>query len=365
MTSIDPVMSPAWLAAYLQHKLGRAARIEITGVTRFPRGSSRETWFVEYRDDTRPELQKLVFRANPPSGSTIPSSLEQEYAIYAKLGDTAVPVARVLWWESDPAWSMDGRPFYVREQIEGSWQVPDFRNPDPAFDELRIEISKEHLRKLALVHNVDWRAHGFDQLLPVPASEAACGHHAIEAMDRRFEALRLEALPIFLEAAEWLHDHAPVAPRIVLCKGTNGLGEEIFRGREIVAMSDWEEASIGDPAADFASLQDLIPEIVRDGQTVWGLEPALEYYRSVSGIEVTVASVRFYQVFRALNMMVFSANAARGVSEHEDATIRQAWTATEVMYIAQRSLAAVMGIAPPLPASYYDELNQTVEDAAS
>lgn len=363
MAANDPVMSPAWLRAYLQHKLGVDTGIDITEVIRFPRGSSRETWFVEYRDARQPETQKLVFRANPPSGSTIPSSLYQEYAIYEKLGRTNVPIAPVLWWEDAPDWTMDGRPFYVRVQIDGSWKIPDFRNPDPRFDELRIEVSREHMRKLAIVHNVDWRQHGFDELLSAPQSESACGHHAIDAMSRRFDELRLEAVPIFLEAAEWLHDQAPVAPRIALCKGTNGLGEEIFRGREIVAMSDWEEASIGDPAADFASLQDLIPEIVRDGKTLWSLDHALDYYRSVSGIAVTRASVQFYQVFRALNTMVFSANAARGVTEHGDATIRQAWTATEVMHVAKRSLAAVMGLAPPLSASYYGELNQTVEDS--
>ena len=357
-------MSLAWLTMYLQHRLGRGDDISIDSVTRFGRGSSRETWFVEYRDAQQPgAVQKLVFRVDPPSGSTIPSSLHQEYAIYDKLGRTDVPIARVLWWEDAPRWRMDGRLFYVREHVDGSWRIDNFRNPDPAFDELRIAISQEHLRKLARVHKVDWRALGFDTLLTAPADAASCGTNFINALERRFDEVRLEAMPIFLEAAEWLRDHAPAAPRVVLCKGTNGLGEEVFRGREIVAMSDWEEASLGDPAADFASLQDFIPEIVRDGQTLWGLELALAYYRDVSGIEVSVEAVRFYQVARGLGTMVFSANAARAVAEHSDATIRQAWTGTEIMHVAQRGLGAVLGLGTPLPGTYYDELNQTVEDA--
>src|SRR5688572_30007453 len=121
MVSNSEVMSLTWLTAYLRHRLGRA-NVGATAVTKFPRGS-----------------------------------LRQEYGIYDKLGRTNVPIAKVWWWEDDPQWSMEGRPFFVREQIDGSWNVPDFRNPDPAFDALRIEISKEHMRKLSLVHNVDWR----------------------------------------------------------------------------------------------------------------------------------------------------------------------------------------------------------------
>ncbi|HKY92005.1 MAG TPA: phosphotransferase family protein, partial [Nevskiaceae bacterium] len=307
-------MSRGWLTAYLRQRLKREGA-EATHVVKFPRGSSRETWFVEFRESEGAPTRKVVFRADLPSGSTIPSPLDQEYGIYERLGRTKVPVAKVLWWEDDPQWSMDGRPFFVREQVEGSWNVPNFHSPDPAYDELRIEVSKEHMRKLALVHNVDWRALGFDRILPAPPSEAACGHNMIDAMVRRFEQFRLEAIPIFLEGAEFLRDRAPAAPRIVLCKGTNGLGEEIFQGRTIVAMSDWEEASLGDPAADFASLQDFTPEIVRDGRTIWGLEHSLAYYREVSGIDLPLENVRFYQMLRALSTIGFSANAARGVTD--------------------------------------------------
>jgi aminoglycoside phosphotransferase (APT) family kinase protein len=357
-------MSREWLTAYLRHRLERAHAV-VTNVVKFPRGSSRETWFVEFRDEPAGATRKVVFRADLPSGSTIPSPLDQEYAIYEKLGRSAVPVAKVLWWEDDPRWSMDGRPFFVREQVDGSWNVPDFRNPDPQFDELRIAISKEHMRKLALVHNVDWRALGFDTILPTPSSAAVCGHNLIDAMVRRFEQFRLEAIPLFLEGAEFLRDRAPPAPRIVLCKGTNGLGEEIFQGRTIVAMSDWEEASIGDPAADFASLQDFTPEIVRDGKSIWGLEASLAYYREVSGIDLPLANVRFYQMLRALSTVEFSANAARGVTDCAEATIRQAWTATEVLHIGKRSLGGIMGIGPGVPPEYYAELNRTVEDVVS
>src|SRR5690606_25954865 len=113
------------------------------------------------------------------------------------------------------------------EHIEGSWDVPHFSDPDPKYDTLRIETSKEHMRKLAIVHNVDWKALGFHERLPAPASEADCAAHYIDCILNRMKTYQMEPMPLLVEAVAWLKERAPVAPRISLCKGTNGLGEEV------------------------------------------------------------------------------------------------------------------------------------------
>ncbi|MET0656985.1 MAG: phosphotransferase family protein [Steroidobacteraceae bacterium] len=343
------------LPDYLKHRVGPTA--ELVNATRFPRGSSRVTWFVDYRPATDAPVRSVVFRGDPIGGSTIPSSLEQEYFMYDRLGRTAVPVAKVLWWESDPEWT--DRPFYVREQIDGSWVVPNFSDPDPKYDSLRIETSKEHMRKLALVHTVDWKKLGFDERLAAPASEAQCAAHFIDGIVSRLESYQLEPLPLVVEAVAWLKERAPVAPRISLCKGTNGLGEEVFKDGVIVAMSDWEEASIGDPAADFASLQDFVPEIERDGRKLWGLEHALEYYRSVSGIDVKADNVRFYFMVRALGTVQYAHRAAV-ITARRQADIRQLWTGTEIAFLGKRMLAAAVGLGDPLDPAWFAELNKTI-----
>lgn len=344
------------LADYLKHRFGPGA--ELIESVRFPRGSSRVTWFVDYRQSANGPLRKVVFRGDPPGGSTIPTSLEQEYFMYERLGRTNVPIARVLAWEDDPHWI--ARPFFIREHIEGSWSVPHFHDADPKYDRLRIETSKEHMRKLALVHNVDWRRHGFNERLSAPTDEKHCALHFIDSIVSRLESYRLEPIPLLVEAVAVLKERAPVASRVCLCKGTNGLGEEVFRDGVIVAMSDWEEASIGDPAADFASMQDFTPEIERDGHKLWGLEQALEYYREVSGIPVSVENVRFYQCVRALGAIQYSQRAAVIVHERK-ANVRQVWTGTEVAFIGKRLLAAAVGLGDPPPAEWFAELNQTIE----
>lgn len=346
------------VAAYLTHKIGK--RCEVVEIEKFGRGSSRETWFITCKADG--VEQHLVFRRDPEGGSTIPSTLWQEYFIYERLGRSDVPVAKTLWWEDDSAWAE--RPFYVRQHVEGSWNVPNFTNPAPEYDEMRIRISKEHMRKLALVHAVNWKALELDTVLCTAPDVETCAQHYIDDIVRKFEEERIEPIPIFLEAAEWLKQRAPVASRICLCKGTNGLGEEVLRGEEIVAMSDWEEAQIGDPAADFAFMQDFAPTIVRDGKTLWSLEHAIAYYRSVGGAAVEVASVQYYQLVRALNMLAFSHRAATAVHHFPNALIRQAWTGTEVQHVGKEILAAAMGMLPMPDAGYMIELNSTVEGAA-
>jgi aminoglycoside phosphotransferase (APT) family kinase protein len=303
-------------------------------------------------------LTRLVFRADFPSGSTIPSSLEQEYFIYERLGHTKVPVARVLWWESDPAWA--ARPFFVREHVEGSWEIPHYRDPDPAYDALRIAVSREHIRNLAVVHRVDWKALGLDRRLPAPASTADAGRFYIEQVEAQFLGLNGEPIPLFTLGAHWLKTRAPPAPCLSLCKGTNGMGEEVFHDGKIVAMSDWEEAAIGDPAADFAFSQELVSDIERDGRKIWTLAQCLDYYFELSGIRISPEAVGFYRMVQSLKMVMYSQSAAVGVHSTPDAHIRQAWTGTEVAYVGKKILASAMGLSPPLPGSRFAELNITL-----
>jgi aminoglycoside phosphotransferase (APT) family kinase protein len=340
---------------YLSKRVGPDAVLE--RAERFGRGSSRLTWFVDYREAPGAPVQKVILRGDHPGGGTIPTSLEQEYFMYERLGRSDVPVARVRWWEDNPAWV--DKPFYVRDRVDGSWEIPHFSDPDPRHDALRVEIGREHMRKLAVVHRVDWRALGFDQRLPAPENEAAAAHLFVDQLIEQLAGFAMEPMPLVTEAVAWLHAHAPAAPCLCLCKGTNGLGEEVFRGTEIVAMSDWEEASIGDPAADFAMMQDFARDVVIDGEQVWGMEQAIAYYREVSGIEVTLDSVRYYQIVRALSTVVLGHKAAV-ITHRGQADIRQIWTGSEVLHLGRRMLASGIGLGAPIESGWFAEMNETV-----
>jgi aminoglycoside phosphotransferase (APT) family kinase protein len=351
--------STDWFSEYLSFKRGE--KIETVKSLQFARGGSRETWFVTFRRDSSSEPISVVFRVNYPGGSVQPISIEHEFALYDRLGRTGLPVAKALWWEDDPRWSNPERPFYVREFIDGDWDIPGFLDQDARFDELRIAISKEHMRKLAMIHLTDWQAARLDEVLPAPKDRETCGNHYVDQVLATIRRVAVETIPIITEASEWLHDNAPAAARVCLCKGTNGLGEEVFRNGEIVALTDWEEASIGDPAADFAFMQNFAPEIDREGKKIWGLEHALDYYNAITGFGVKSESVAFYRIVRALTIFTFGLNSARAVAYHAEASVRQAWNGTEVVHIAKHMLAAGIGLMPPLGPTRFQELNESYD----
>lgn len=343
------------LEPVLARHLGGAVRI--AKVEGFPRGSSRETRFVTYAMDGGPQ-QELVLRSDFPAGSTDPNPLDLEYFIYERLNNADIPTAKALFWEDDPACT--DRPFYAREKVDGDWNIAHYSDADPAYDELRVAIAREHIATLAKVHAVDWRALGIGARLPVPADEADAARSALRHARQQFLDLAIEPIPLVLEAIEWLSDRAPPAPRLCLCKGTNGYGEEVFRDGKIVALSDWEEASIGDPAADFAFMQGFLVDIVRDGETIWGLQPALDYYASLTGVEIAASTVHYYQLLRSLRLVVMSHNSAASL-RRADAHIRQGWTATEVLHLTKHILASAMGLAAPIAGERFAQLNISVD----
>ncbi|MCZ7526582.1 MAG: phosphotransferase family protein [Acidimicrobiia bacterium] len=346
-----PALDREVLATYLARRLPDDGEVVVADLVRFPRGVSRETWFVRALTREGEREERLVIRRDLSSGSVCPTTLRFEYEVYRRLAGTGVPIAPVRWYEDDPEALPGGRELYVRDEVDGSWEIPGLTDPDPRFDELRVAVSKEHLRALARVHSLDWDALGFGEIMEVPASPEACALAAIDRLERTLERLRVEPLPVLTEAVHWLREHVPRdAPCVALLKGTNGLGEEVFSDGRIVAMSDWELASLGDPASDFAHLQDLVPGLVPTvdvpwaGVEGWGLDEALAFYEEVGGVPVTHERIAFYQLLTAFETAVLSHHAAVPLVRGHDRSARLAWVSTEVFSWAQYVLAVGTGI---------------------
>jgi aminoglycoside phosphotransferase (APT) family kinase protein len=275
------------------------------------------------------------------------ASLHFEYDIYRLLWGTAVPVARPLWFADDPRDDPDGRAHYVREHVAGHWDIPHFRDPDPAYDELRIETSKLFLDALASVHTLDWASAGFGEVLAAPRSAADCSSAALNRELGGIDADLLRAYPAAVAGIYALRASLPPPPSsIALCKGTNGLGEEIWHDGRLVAMSDWESCSLGDPAGDFARLQEMIPTVLDTaGLQRWGTEQAMAYYTSVSGIEIDPRSLAWYRELYGLTVFRYGVTAVRAVKDG-NRLARMHWNATDTLMMGLVRLAATAGIGP-------------------
>ncbi|WP_157219230.1 phosphotransferase family protein [Flavisphingomonas formosensis] len=259
-------------------------------VTRFRRtfpGISRETFLV-WTEEKGAE-GGYVFRTDALGGPICPVPLEYEYRIIKGLHATAVPVAEPLWFDAAPAIA-EGRPVMVRRMVDGSNDIPGLYDEGAEAAARRQRVALEHAEKLATLHSLDLDATGFSDFVDIPASAAECARADYDRWMRIFREVRTDPFPLVTEAAFWLEEHLPTsAPRISLCKGNNGMGEEIWKDDRIVALSDWELAFAGDPAQDWALSQGML--------TLGDAETTLGHYEDVAGFAIDRSSLDFYRVW--------------------------------------------------------------------
>jgi aminoglycoside phosphotransferase (APT) family kinase protein len=292
------------LEVYLSGRLGEAVRIiELTQA--FP-GLSRETWFVRLeRGSTQAPLKHaLVVRADPPGGPFPPVALEYEYKVYEHVARTPIPVPRPLWFDAsaEPA---DGRPLFVREMVEGSTLLPGLNDLGPAAALRRKQVAFEHAEQLALLHRIDWKVYGFSSFMDVPESAEHAPRRELLQWRQAWEQVRTAPFPIITEALHWFSDHLPArAANVSLCKGQNGIGEEIWRDDKIVAMCDWELANIGDPCQDLALSQGMLKLHDRD--------EIITHYEQAAGFKLPPDNIAYYIVWNAFKSLLALNNGLNG-----------------------------------------------------
>jgi aminoglycoside phosphotransferase (APT) family kinase protein len=237
----EPLLVLDPLIAFLDaHGLG-AGDVEIAPLGE---GHSNVTYLVR-RDGT-----ELVLR-RPPRGPLPPSAhdvLREARVLAALAGRARVPA--VLAVCDDPA--MIGAPFYVMERIEG--HVVTSAMPD-ALDtrEDRRRMGSDLVDALVEVHAVDWRAAGLEGF------GKPTGY--LERQLRRFLGLwehnRTREIPAVESVGEWLRTNLPESGPATIVHGDYRLGNTMFgldAPARLVAIFDWEMATIGDPLADLGYL---------------------------------------------------------------------------------------------------------------
>jgi aminoglycoside phosphotransferase (APT) family kinase protein len=103
---------------------------------------------------------------------------------------------------------------------------------------------------LAALHRVDWRAAGLEGF------GRADGYVArqVARWSRQYEASRTEAVAAMDRLIAWLPAHLPKSDEAAIVHGDYRVGNLIFHPSEprVVAVLDWELATIGHPLGDLA-----------------------------------------------------------------------------------------------------------------
>lgn len=277
--------------AYFRERMPQAEDLEVAQVSRVVGGMSRETWFarIRWQEGGRRRSAPYAIRLEPASGSVVPVPLSWEYRVLRCLHGTRVPVARPLWYEEDPAW-FGQAPFYVRELVPGSASTRDLFLAGG--EAAREAVGLQFADLLARVHTLDWHAAGLDGFMEVPKDDIECATLELDRWRRYHESNRYEAKPVTAEIFSWLRRNAPRhVERVSLVWGDVGLGNFIFNRGRIVALTDWEQAHLGDPMKDWASalwrgIESLLPR-----------DRLFAAYEKASGIPIDEQSIRYYTAF--------------------------------------------------------------------
>jgi aminoglycoside phosphotransferase (APT) family kinase protein len=230
----------AWLAANVADLRAPFEWIRLTG------GTSNLTYAVETGNGSRVVLRR------PPTGKALPKAhdMGREFKIVSALAPTPVPVARPLAFCPDP--EVTGAHFYVMEFCAGntlrdlSWKI----HPMPAG--ARVRAGESMIDALVELHALDPAEIGLGDLGRPDAYVARQLNRWMDSWNRSHETARLD-LPAVAECFESLSARIPEQGPGRVVHGDYGPHNMLVddAGR-VVAITDWEIGTLGDPLADLA-----------------------------------------------------------------------------------------------------------------
>jgi aminoglycoside phosphotransferase (APT) family kinase protein len=233
----DEASLAEWMGAHVEGFVGPLQ------VRQFRGGQSNPTYEL-----TTP-ARKYVMRRKPP-GKLLPSAhaVDREYRVISALYPTGFPVPRPYALCEDE--SVIGTMFYVMDKVEGRilWDqsLPSY---EPAE---RHAIHMAALKTLADLHNTDFTAVGL-------ADFGRPGNYMerqISRWTKQYKASETVRIETVERLIEWLPRTVPADDQTTIVHADYRLDNEILHPTEprVIAVLDWELATLGNPLADFTNL---------------------------------------------------------------------------------------------------------------
>jgi aminoglycoside phosphotransferase (APT) family kinase protein len=238
--SIAPRLDPEPVEHFLKERIeGLEGTLDIVPVRG---GQSNPTFVLEFAN------RRLVLRKRPV-GELLPSAhaVDREYRVQKALQDSGVPVPRMFLLHIEP--DVVGTAFYVMEHVEGR-VFHDCALPDVPAEE-RGEMYRSAAATLAKLHAVDVETAGL-------ADFGRPGGYFARQVARWHKQWRLSAIAPNSDidaVAGWLSRNIPEEGGTAsIAHGDFRVGNLMFHPTEprVVAVLDWELATLGEPLADLA-----------------------------------------------------------------------------------------------------------------
>ncbi len=211
-------------------------------VDRFVGGQSNPT----YRLDAGG--RSYVLRKQPP-GRLLPSAhaIDREFRVMQALHAAGYPVPQPLLYVTEP--EIVGTPFYVMAHVAGRvFKDPALPGLAPAE---RAAIYQAMAEAEGRLHRIDPAAVGLDDF-----AKPGTGFYArqVARWTDQYRAVADGPVPAMESLIDWLPRNLPASEERRLFHGDFRLENLIFHPTEprLLAVLDWELATLGDPLADLA-----------------------------------------------------------------------------------------------------------------
>ena len=275
-------------------------------VQQFAGGASNLTYLLRYPD------RDLVLR-RPPAGTKAASAhdMAREHRVQERLRPAYPYVPRMVALCQDPA--VLGADFYVMERVPGLV----LRRRLPAGLALTAEqaggLGRRAVDRLVELHGVDPVAAGLADLGRGPGYVG----RQVAGWSQRFRAARTDDVPDLEAVMGWLDAQQP--PDVGACLVHNDYRLDnlvLDADLEVVAVLDWEMATVGDPLMDLggalaywvqADDDDVLRAARRQPTDLPGMptrEQVVRHYAAATGRSVD--DWPFYEVFGLFRLAVIA-----------------------------------------------------------
>lgn len=241
-----------------QQLVALAAYLEERGVTKGPLtsrpigdGHSNLTFLV-----TDGERELVVRRPPPPPTPPGAHDMLREARLIDALRGSDVPAAHVL--ATVPAGEVLDVGFYAMTFVRGP--VVTDRMPEALADPVvRRQVGESLVDTLAALHAVDWRGAGLGD---IGKPEGFNARH-VSRMGRLVADVDGRPPAAFTGIDNWLRDNVPAESGEAIIHNDYRLGNVILgedRPGRVLAVLDWELATVGDPLFDLAYFLTSVPQ---------------------------------------------------------------------------------------------------------
>ncbi len=214
-------------------------------IAQFPGGYSNLTFLLKVSG------KEFVLR-KPPRGAAIKSAhdMEREFKVLTALQPVYKPIPAPILFCKDE--SIIGSPFYIMERVSGII----LRNKIPAGMELTPAtmraVSESTVDNLAALHSIDIESTGLNQL----GKPEGYTRRQVEGWIKRYVAAETDHMEEMNKTAEWMLSNIPDDGAPAFIHNDYKYDNLVLNPEnlsQIIAVLDWEMATIGNPFMDLGT----------------------------------------------------------------------------------------------------------------